>query len=83
MAPSFSNDLGQKKISVHPSCQKKNTLSLGQEGDWGLIQASKRGFRGVFCSLCLEWIFWCVEILQKIYVLEHAGREAEMRQIGR
>ena len=67
MGPSFSNDLSRR-------VGKKKTLSLGQEGEWGLIQASKRGFRGVFCSLCLGWIFWCVEILlQKVTSLNMLG----------
>ncbi len=82
-APRSATTLGRRKLASIRRVGEKKTHSLGQEGEWGLIQALKRGFRGVFCSLCLGLIFWCVEILQKSYILEHAGREAEMRQIGR
>jgi hypothetical protein len=43
-------DLGHKKTCVYLSVQKK-TQAWGQ-GEWGLVQAMKRGFRGIFCSVC-------------------------------
>ena len=62
--PSVSIKQSDKKTSVHPSVEKKNS-SLGQ-GEWGLMQAMKRGFRGVFCSLCMDSNYWCAKISQKM-----------------
>jgi hypothetical protein len=56
--------LARKKTSVHPSGQKKQS-GLGQE-EFQLMQALKRGFRGLFFSFWLDSSFWCAEISQRI-----------------
>jgi hypothetical protein len=47
-----------------PVCRKKNS-GLGQ-GEWGLMRAMERGFRGVGCAIRLDSRFLSAKISQKI-----------------
>ena len=75
--PSFSIDLTRRK---HPSIRLTGKkLRLGQ-GELGLMQAAKRGFRGVGCAIRWDWSFWFAKISRKMSILKCAGREVELRR---
>jgi hypothetical protein len=79
---STSNLVRRKYRSIRLSLKKK--LRLWGQGELGLMQAMERGFRGVFCSVGLDEIFWLAKISEKWSNSRTCcWREAEVCQIGR